>query len=141
MIIVDTNVIYALGDTSDTEHARCRAWLSRTGTEALLVPSTVVAEVCYLLDRRIGPHAEAAFLDELGDGSEHTFQLGDLVVQDVRRMADLVRTYADRNLGGTDASIIAIAERLDVRTIATVNRRDFDNVRPEHVPAFSIVPD
>ena len=141
MIIVDTNVIYALGDANDTEHNRCRAWLSVTGGEALLVPSTVVAEACYLLDHRIGPHAEAAFLDELGDSSDHTFQLVDLVPQDIRRMAALVRTYADRRLGGTDASIIAIAERLNVGTIATVNRRDFDNVRPEHVPALLTVPE
>jgi hypothetical protein len=32
------------------------------------------------------------------------------------------------------------AERLSITTIATMNRRDFDNVRPRHVPAFAIVP-
>lgn len=59
---------------------------------------------------------------------------------DLRRMSELVRQYADRRLGGTDASLIAVAERLGVATIATINRRDFDNVRPRHVPAFTIVP-
>jgi predicted nucleic acid-binding protein len=62
------------------------------------------------------------------------------VVTDLRRMSELVRQYADRRLGGTDASLVAVAERLGVTTIATMNRRDFDNVRPHHAPAFTIVP-
>jgi hypothetical protein len=45
-------------------------------------------------------------------------------------MAELVRRYADRRLGGTDAWVIAVCERLSVATVATVNRRDFANVRP-----------
>ncbi len=141
MILVDTNVIYALGDQSDAEHARCVRWLSQAAGETLLVPPTVVAEACYLLDDRIGPQAEAAFLDDLGDGPGYTFQLVDLTAGDVRRMANLVRRYADRRLGGTDGSIVAIAERLNISTIATVNRRDFDNIRPAHTPSLTIVPE
>jgi uncharacterized protein len=59
---------------------------------------------------------------------------------DLRRISELVRQYADRRLGGTDASLVAVAERLAITTIATMNRRDFDNVRPRHAPAFTIVP-
>jgi uncharacterized protein len=59
---------------------------------------------------------------------------------DLRRMAELVRRYADRRLGGTDASVIAICERLKIATVATVNRRDFANVRPRHVASLAIVP-
>lgn len=55
-------------------------------------------------------------------------------------MTELVRQYADRGLGGTDASIVAVAERLGIMTVATVNRRDFDNVRPAHIAALNIVP-
>jgi hypothetical protein len=32
-------------------------------------------------------------------------------------MAELVRRYADRRLGGTDASVIAVCERLSVVTV------------------------
>ena len=49
--------------------------------------------------------------------------------------------YADRRLGTTDASLVALAERLRITTVATFNRRDFDNVRPLHCPALTIVPD
>ncbi|MGH3612793.1 MAG: PIN domain-containing protein [Pseudonocardia sp.] len=67
------------------------------------------------------------------------YQLVNLLDGDLRRMAELVRRYSDRR-GATDASIIAVAERLGVKRIATLNRRDFDNVRPAHAAGFDIVP-
>lgn len=140
MIVVDTSVLYAATDRCDTHHPRCRDWIVATD-ESLLVPATVLAETCYLIDRRLGPHAEAAFLDDVGTGSGNAYQLVDLVDADVRRMAELVRQYADRRLGGTDASIVAVCERLGVEIVATLNRRDFDNMRPRHRPALSIVPE
>jgi predicted nucleic acid-binding protein len=73
-------------------------------------------------------------------GPDCTFQLVELVDSDLRRMARLVRQYADLRLGGTDASVVAISERLGIVTVATVNLRDFATVRPRHVPAFTTVP-
>ena len=105
-----------------------------------MVPATVLAETCYLIDRTLGPAAEAAFLDSVGMGPDYTFQLVDLVDSDLRRMSGLVRQYADLRLGGTDASVVAICERLAIVTVATVNLRDFATVRPRHIPAFITVP-
>lgn len=39
-----------------------------------------------------------------------------------------------------DASIVAVAERLDVRKIATLDRRHFSVVRPRHVDALELIP-
>jgi len=61
-------------------------------------------------------------------------------LDDWARAGKLVRQYSDLRLGGTDASLVAIAERLGAATIATVNRRDFSVVRPRHVAAFELVP-
>jgi predicted nucleic acid-binding protein len=55
-------------------------------------------------------------------------------------MAELVRKYADLPLGAVDASVVAIAERLGVREIATLDRRHFSVARPRHAEVFSIVP-
>jgi hypothetical protein len=65
VILVDTNVLYALADRRDKHHARCADWLQRT-PDVLMVPATVLAETCYLIDRTLGPTAEAAFLDSVG---------------------------------------------------------------------------
>jgi len=105
-----------------------------------MLPATVLAETCYLIDRTLGPSAEAAFLDSVGMGPDYTFQLVELAGSDLRRMAGLVRQYADLRLGGTDAAVVAICERLGIVTVATVNLRDFATVRPRHIPAFITVP-
>jgi predicted nucleic acid-binding protein len=67
--------------------------------------------------------------------------LGDFLEEDVARMAVLVRQYADLRLGGTDAVVIATAERLGITRVATVDRRHFTVVRPKHVKSFALLPD
>jgi uncharacterized protein len=66
--------------------------------------------------------------------------LVDLVPADLGRMAELVSRYNDLRLDPTDASVMAIAERLNVQQVATLDRRDFSVVRPRHVAHFAIVP-
>jgi len=139
VIVVDTNVFVALTDRRDAHHTACRDWLAGCD-EPLIVPPTVLAEACYMIDKYLGAESEAKFLDSVGIGPSYRFQLAELVDADLRRMAELVRRYADRRLGGTDASVIAICERLSITTVAAVNRRDFANVQPRHVSALAIVP-
>lgn len=55
-------------------------------------------------------------------------------------MAELVTEYADLGLGTTDASVIAIAERLGVSEVATLDHRHFTVVRPRHTRAFTLLP-
>lgn len=43
-------------------------------------------------------------------------------------------------LGLVDASTVAIAERLDVTTMATLDHRDFPVIRPAHCDVFDLVP-
>jgi hypothetical protein len=76
----------------------------------------------------------------VGIGDNIAFQLVGLVDSDLRRMAELVRHYADRHLGGIDASVIAVCERLAIVTAATVNLRDLADARPRHMAALATVP-
>jgi uncharacterized protein len=137
VILVDTGPLVAVGAADDRHHKVCTEFLS-SATEELLVPATVSAEVCYLLERRAGSKSEVAFL--------RLFPAGRLVPVDVttvdyERMAELVELYDDWPLGGTDASLIAIAERLGVTKVATLDRRHFSPIRPRHVKAFSLLPE
>lgn len=93
-----------------------------------------LAEAVYLIERDMGPLVEAQFLEGFG------FQIMAPEPQDFPRMAQLVRQYADFPLGGTDASIVALAERLDIRTIITLDRRHFAAIRPTHCEQFRILP-
>jgi predicted nucleic acid-binding protein len=67
------------------------------------------------------------------------FELVDLTAADMRRAAQLVERYADLPLGTTDATVVALAERVDVREVATLDRRHFSVVRPNHVSALTSV--
>jgi predicted nucleic acid-binding protein len=78
VIVVDTSVLYAATDRSDTHYARCRDWITAT-TETLLILPTVLAEACYLIDRGLGGAAEAAFLADVGVGERYAYQLTGLV--------------------------------------------------------------
>jgi hypothetical protein len=55
-------------------------------------------------------------------------------------MAELVESYLDLPLGIVDAAVVAIAERLALKEIATLDHRHFSVVRPRHVRAFSLLP-
>jgi predicted nucleic acid-binding protein len=137
VILVDTNILVAAARTADTNHDAA-ARLLETLDEPLLVPPTVLAEVCYLLNEWGGPGVEVRFLRDIRPGG---LQLAELTTADVARMADLVERYADLHLGGTDASLVAIAERLRIDRIATFDRRHFTVVRPAHVAAFTLLPE
>jgi len=138
-VLFDTNVIVAAAFTSETYHKECADLFAelRSQPERLLLPATVTAEVGYLINQLGGPYREAQFLRGVADGD---FEPVDLMRVDYARMDELVEQYAQLNLGTTDASIIALAERLDISQIATLNRRDFTVVRPRHINAFELLP-
>ncbi|MFN0090413.1 MAG: hypothetical protein ACKVWR_09150 [Acidimicrobiales bacterium] len=58
---------------------------------------------------------------------------------DWTRIRALVDRYRNLPLGGTDASLVAISERLNVRRLATVDRAHFTVVRPSHIEAFELI--
>lgn len=136
MIICDTGALLALLNAADDAHAACDSVFS-TYPGRLIVPGPILTEVCYMAESRLGSETEAQFLDSLVAGE---FELEALTTSDLERMADLVRTYADFPLGAADASVIAVAERLQVTRIATLDHRHFRAVRPAHCDAFELLP-
>lgn len=120
----------------DPDYRRCAAFFDAT-PEGLVVPQVVLAEAGYMVGKLAGPVAEATFVRQMGADE---IDLHALDTEDLERMGDLMETYADLRLGIVDAAVIAIAERLEVRTIATLDRRDFSVVRPRHISHFEIVP-
>lgn len=103
----------------------------------MLVPPTVLAEASYLIKKYLGADAEVKFLRSFVTGD---FQLVDITDEDMVRITDLCETYRDLPLGVTDASVVAIAERLHVRDITTLDRKHFSVVRPSHCKSFNLLP-
>jgi uncharacterized protein len=132
--VVDAGPLYAAADADDVDHEASLDALSRSDLR-LVVPALVVAEATYFVGRRLGAPAESAFLRGLG-----ALDIEGPSYDDFVRMAELVEQYADFPLGGTDASVVAIAERLDAPIVITLDRRHFAAVRPRHREAFELLP-
>jgi uncharacterized protein len=134
LVVVDAGPLYASADSDDQDHLACRAVLSRPDLR-LVLPAMVVAEATYLVGRRLGGVAESKFLRGIG-----ALDVEGPSDADFTRMSELVKQYADFPLGGTDASVVALAERLEVATIVTLDRRHFAAIVPRHRKAFELLP-
>ncbi len=120
-MIVDTGPLVAAANRADPDAAACRELLvGETGR--LVIPALVVAEAGYLIERDLGPHAEAVFVRSL---STTRYEVVNVEPEDLTRAAALIEKYDDLPLGVTDASLIAIALRRGETRIATLDRRHF----------------
>jgi predicted nucleic acid-binding protein len=139
VIVCDTGPLVAAALSNDVDHAACVRLFNdmHAAGRDLLVPATVTAEVGYLLAREAGSRVESLFLRSLAEGD---FAAMDLTAADYARMAELVDRYGDLPLGTTDASVIAVAERLKLTDVATLDRRHFSVVRPSHVNSLTLLP-
>lgn len=139
MIVCDTGPLVAAALSKDPDYHRCVELFTglHLANRRMVLPAPIVAEVGYLLAAKAGAQAEALFLRSLGDGDLVTVEL---TPADYTRMADLVEQYADLPLGTSDAAVIALAERLDVDEVATLDHRHFTVVRPRHIRAFTLLP-
>jgi predicted nucleic acid-binding protein len=134
--LVDTGILLALANRRDTNHQPAVALLSSL-REALLVPTPVLTEAAYLTNRVLGVEAEAALVASLGRGE---MQLVEMTCEDCLRAAEILRIYAEARIGFVNAALVAVAERLKIRRVLTVDRRHFDMIRPRHCDGFEILP-
>ncbi len=135
-LVVDAGPLVAYVDADEDFHAASLELL-QTHPGPLVVPVLVITEVVQLIGTRLGAAAELRFLADLAGGP---FMIDHVAVADWQRIAQLVWRYRDLGLGSVDASVIAAAERLEITTIATLDRRHFGTVVPAHTPAFSLLP-
>lgn len=135
LAVVDTGPLYAATDLDDNAHEQSVELLQSPHLQ-LVIPAMVVAEATYLVGSRLGALAEGAFLAGLADV--------DVLAPDPDdwdRIAKLVETYADFPLGGADASVVALAERLNTPVVITFDRRHFSAIRPKHCAALHLLPE
>src|SRR5262249_39089640 len=135
-LVVDAGPLYAYVDADDDHHDECLELLeSHPGP--LLVPALVITEVVYLLGSRLGTDPEVRFLADFAAGN---LICEPIAATDWLRIAELVSVYRTLPLGSVDASVVAAAERLGLREIATLDRRHFGVVRPARLDSFVLLP-
>ncbi len=135
-VLLDSGFLFASLNTSEAEHEATIRVL-KTIREAIVLPVPAITEVAYLLARDISNEAAADFIARLA-ATELTLETPRQ--EDYLRSAEILRQYSDANLDFVDALIVAIAERLNIKRLLTLDRRDFQLVRPKHCASFELLP-
>ena len=135
LTISDTGFVVALLNQSDIKHSDVVAIYQNY--QQILLPQTVLAEVAYLVGRSAGVSTVAAFLKGL---SASRFRLIPLSETDVIRVSEILEEYKDSRIDFVDASVMAIAERLKITLVLTLDQRDFRLFRPKHCQSLEILP-
>lgn len=136
MLLVDTGPLVAYVNRKDPDHEACTA-LFATRTDDLLVTPYVLTEACYLVGKYVGAEAEINLIEAAAAGD--LVQAG-ILTTDLARIAELARRYRSFPLGIADASVVAIAERLGIEEVATLDHRHFRAIRPRHCQALTLLP-
>jgi predicted nucleic acid-binding protein len=134
--LIDSGFLYATLDAADKNHERVRHTLT-TLSDELLLPTVVLVETTYLLNARLGHTAMRQFIHRL---EQSPIPLVSPNPDDLSRIYEILEQYADLRLDFLDANIVALAERLNVQRLLTVDQRDFRVIRPKHCNYFEILP-
>jgi uncharacterized protein len=132
-ILLDTGVIVALLDRSESAHQAC-AEAVQAAKGPLLTCEAVIAESCYLLRNLAG--APQAVIANVTAG---IFQIPFQLSRDSTGVKSILRKYRDRRIDLADACLIRMAEEFGTGDILTLDK-DFAIYRWGKNKLFRILP-
>jgi predicted nucleic acid-binding protein len=135
-VLLDSGFLFASLNSSEAEHQATIRVLENI-REPIVLPVPAITEVAYLLARDISNEAAADFIESLGT-TQLTLEAP--LQEDYFRCAEILRQYSDANLDFVDGLIVALAERLNIKRLLTLDRRDFQLIRPKHCASFELLP-
>ncbi len=133
--LVDTGPLVALATKDDEHHEACVA-LFDTLPAPLLTCWPVLTEAAWLLRRR--PAALAKLFESFAAGMLDFLPLD---ADDLAAIAAIMHRYRDARLQLADAALVHLAEREGIRTVFTLDRRDFSIVRLKRNRALKLLPE
>jgi predicted nucleic acid-binding protein len=134
-ILVDTSPLVALFNSADSRHRLC------VDTFAVLAPPLltcwpVLTEAAWLLRKQPRP------IDRISDAHiAGMFRILPLENGCLANIAALMRRYEDAGLQLADAALAHLAERENIRTIFTLDRRDFSIIRLKRNRSLKLIPE
>jgi predicted nucleic acid-binding protein len=135
-VLLDSGFLFASLNASEPEHQATIRVLENIH-EPIVLPVPAITEIAYLLARDINNEAAADFIASLA-ATELTLETPHQ--EDYSRAAEILRQYSDAKVDFVDTMIVAIAELLNISRVLTLDRRDFQLIRPKHCSAFEILP-
>jgi predicted nucleic acid-binding protein len=136
LIVTDTSFVLALLDARDTYHGDATRWHARDDEDWATTP-LVLAELDYLSDSHGGRRARTAFRSNVAAGVflVEWWETASL------EAVEIAERYGDLGVSLTDASLVALADRLETTRIATFDERHFRAMTPlRKEAAFTLLP-
>ena len=135
-ILLDPSAVLAAADAADLNHRAAVVWFERVD-EPLLLGTLGLAELDILLQRELGAAATQAVIASLVAGS---IRLVQPTQEDLTRAAELLAEAAEHRPRLADALLVAAAERLGIRRVASFDRRPIAVFRPRHMRSLDFEP-
>jgi uncharacterized protein len=133
-ILLDSGVIVALLDRSESNHEGC-ARIVGSMDRPMVTCEAVIAESCYLLRRIKG--ASDAVIENIAAG---IFQIPFQLSGATTGVRDCLRKYRDRRIDLADACLICMAQEFATGEILTLDG-DFDSYRWSRNKPFRRLPE
>lgn len=134
-VLFDVGVFVALLDKSEKNHERCVAFLKEFRGR-LFTTEPVLTETIYLLGSSI--KAQRACIDFLLKGGVTLIPQSR---ESLSRASALMEKYEDVPMDFADATLVSLAEEIDVVEVLTLDRRGFSTYRIRGKTAFKILPE
>ncbi|MEO5966475.1 MAG: PIN domain-containing protein, partial [Candidatus Limnocylindrales bacterium] len=135
-ILLDPSAVIAAADVADLNHRAAVAWFERVD-EPLLLGALGLAELDLILQRELGAEATRAVIASLVAGS---IRLVPPTNEDLARAAELMAAAAEHRPRLADALLVAAAERLGIRRVASFDRRPLAVFKARHMRSLEFEP-
>ncbi len=134
-VLLGTGPLVALLNAMDSSHELCLATF-----DALRAPLytcwPVVTEAAWMLRNRRRPGESLAAAQSSG-----VFEILDLGANSLKDIAAIMTRYESLGLQMADATLLHLADRESIRTIFTLDRRDFTVVRLKRNRPLRLIPE
>jgi hypothetical protein len=131
-ILIDSGPLIALFDASDKHHHDAVNFI-KTNTYQLVTTIASITETLHLLD--FNRNAQIDFLEWVHRGGVEVHNIGN---NDFGRLKELTEKYHDLPMDFADSCLVYLAEKLDLNTIATIDR-DFTIYRIQGRRKFKVI--
>jgi uncharacterized protein len=133
--LIDTGPIFAIYSDNDAERERCSQTLTKL-SPPLLTCWPVLTEAAWLLRKR--PEAFSRIVEGFASG---LFALATLDAVDLAAISAIMRRYEEAGIQLADAALAHLADRDGIRTVFTLDRRDFSIIRLKRNRLLRIIPE
>ncbi|MEO7715486.1 MAG: PIN domain-containing protein [Capsulimonas sp.] len=134
-ILMDAGPLVAIFHRGDDHHTVCTQTMLSLNCE-FYTTLPVLTEAMYILMDRAGWRAQEALWRLINRGD---LLLSHPSASELVRMEELMSKYNDRPMDFADASLVALAERLSLTKVFTVDRKDFSTYRIGRKTPFTII--